>query len=255
MDNEKQIAELPLKSSEIQQSANSNFDANQALMLVMEAAKNPEVDAAKMQTLVDLQMKMLDYSKKEEFNKSKIAAIMEMPSISKGGAIKNGKGQVQSRYSKFEDINRVVKPILASHNLAITFDVDQGQNNMLTVTPILSHTNGHSERGGSMPLAIDQSGSKNATQGAGSSSSYGKRHTMKAMLNIIEDGEDNDGKTKSISNELLEDARNAASCGLPSYERWFKEDISNEQRLELVNKGHHITMKQLAAKSEENVIE
>ena len=36
--------------------------------LVIEAARDPNVDAGKMTSLVDLQMKMMDYSKQEELS-------------------------------------------------------------------------------------------------------------------------------------------------------------------------------------------
>lgn len=209
--------------------------------LVIEAARDPNVDAGKMTSLVDLQMKMMDYSKQEEFNKDKIAALFDMPRIAKNGAITNRTGGVQSRYSKFEDIHKAVMPILRKHNLVISFNVgNQGQ--MVTVQPILSHVNGFVEKGEQMALPIDTTGSKNGTQGAGSAASYGKRHTMKAMLNIIEDGEDTDGRAMS---ELEIEASNAASCGSEAYARWYG-DRTREEKLELV-KGRHEQFKSDAA--------
>ena len=216
---------------------------------IMRAAENPNVDPAKMTALVDLQMKMMDYNKLEQFNQDKIAALFEMPSITKRGAISNSSGKVQSRYSKFEDIHKAVKPILARHNLAISFDISSTPDGRLvTVTPILSHANGYVEKGGAMPLAVDTTGSKNATQGAGSAGSYGKRHTMKAMLNIVEDGEDNDAATTSAEDDLIADGQNAASCGVEKYQRWWTSDLTKDQQLFLVNGGHHERNKKAALK-------
>jgi hypothetical protein len=58
------------------------------------------------------------------------------------------------------------------------------------------HSAGHVEEY-SMPLALDTSGSKNETQGAGSTMSYARRYLLKSIFNIIEEGEDNDGNTKN----------------------------------------------------------
>lgn len=196
-------------------------------------AKDPSVDAAKMTSLVDLQMKMMDYSKQEEFNRDKIAAIMKMPAINKRGMITNKNGGVQSRYSKFEDIHRVVMPILRAHNLVISFNVGS-QGGMVTVQPILSHTNGAVEKGEAMALPIDTTGSKNGTQGAGSAASYGKRHSLKAMLNIIEDGEDTDGRPMT---ELEQEGSNAASCGMDAYKRWY-DGLAREEKL-IIFRGRH----------------
>lgn len=215
---------------------------------LVELAKDPQVDPAKMTSLVDLQMKMMDYTKQEEFNKAKIAAIMEMPAIGKRGEIRNNAGKVQSRYSRFEDIYRIVKPILQRHGLAISFNVGNSDK-MVTVQPLLSHTNGHVEKGEFMSLPIDTSGAKNSTQGAGSASQYGKRYTMKAMLNIVDEGADDDGKGAG-ADPLYEEAQAAASCGMAAYARWFKEDIDTTKRAKLVANGWHDTFKAMADKAD-----
>ena len=64
---------------------------------LVELAKNPDVDADKMGALADLQLKVLKHKQQEEFNRDKIAALLEMPTISKAGAIKNKAGAVQSK--------------------------------------------------------------------------------------------------------------------------------------------------------------
>ncbi len=215
---------------------------------LVDLAKDPAVDPQKMTALVDLQMKMMDYSKQEEFNKSKIAALMEMPAIGRRGEIKNKNGGVQSRYSRFEDIHRVVKPILHKHNLAISFNVGHS-GQMVTVQPILSHTNGFVEKGEAMALPLDTTGSKNGTQGAGSASSYGKRFTMKAMLNIVDEGEDNDGGS---NDPLFLDGQRAASCGSAAYERWFRQDLDTKGRALLVAKDWHEQFKADAAKADKS---
>ena len=47
---------------------------------------------------------------------------------------------------------------------------------------------------------------------------------------------------------LLDDAENAAKCGLAAYQRWFTQDISNAQREHLaVKTGEHERLKKIAA--------
>lgn len=205
------------------------------LAMVMQAARDPSIDADKMKTLADLATGMQDREAERRFRMAKHAAVQEMPSISKRGAILNKQGGVQSRYSKFEDIMAVVKPILDRHNLIATFHVHHS-GQMVTVQPILSYADGElafEEKGGQMVLAIDTTGSKNATQGAGSAASYGKRHALKAMLNIVEAGEDDDG---GGSNELppealalIDRAREAARGGTEAYRQFF-EGITKDER-------------------------
>jgi hypothetical protein len=231
----------------------SPADQSSALLAdIMRAARDPSVDANKMVTMADLAMKLQDRERERQFNQAKLAAIMEMPTISKRGAILNKSGGTQSRYSKFEDIHRAVMPILRKHGLVISFNVgNQGQ--MVTVQPILSHVNGFTEHGEAMALPIDTTGSKNGTQGAGSAASYGKRHTMKAMLNIIEDGEDNDGqgagnplsRLTPDQQDLIRQGNEAAQRGLAAYEDWFKS-LPTPERGWLVYEGKHAEMKQAA---------
>jgi hypothetical protein len=203
-------------------------DYSRMLMDVIRLSMSPEVDGAKTTALAELAMKMQDREAERRFRMAKHKAIMEMPRISKTGAIIGRNGQTMSRYARFEDMDRAVRPILARHNLVITFNVNH-QGQMVTVQPILSYSDGemtYTEYGGEMALAIDTTGAKNATQGAGSAASYGKRHSMKAMLNIIEDGEDDDGgATITLDREtvaLIEAAREAARGGTAKYEAFFK---------------------------------
>jgi len=63
-----------------------------------------------------------------------------------------------------------------------------------TVTCIISHVDGHSERT-TMTAPVDTSGSKSAVQGAGSTVSYLKRYTLEAALGLCESGEDTDAAT------------------------------------------------------------
>lgn len=232
-------------------------ESDRMLAMIHDAATNPDVDAQKMVTLADLAIKLQDRERENEFRRAKVAALLETSQlrISRRGAILNGKGAVQSRYARFEDIHALVVPIFARHNLAVSFEVGQA-GPQVTVRPVLTHANGYQEKGDAMPLAIDTTGSKNATQGAGSASSYGKRHTLKALANIVEDREDDDGqaaggggrKLTQQQEQLLNVARQAAGNGTDSYAAWFA-GCSGAERGWLVYEGHHDQLKAEAAKA------
>lgn len=214
--------------------------ATQLLSDIVAASRDPAVDAGKITALANLAMAMQDREAERRFRIAKHNAVMEMPSITKKGAILNKQGQVQSRYSKFEDIDRVCKPILNRHKLIITFNVGH-EGQLVTVQPILAYSDGEmafEERGGEMVLAVDTTGSKNATQGAGSAASYGKRHAYKATLNVIEEGEDDDGQLgvragydalPADKQALVDEARQQALGGAAAYEAYFKS-LDTEQR-------------------------
>ncbi len=80
---------------------------------------------------------------------------------------------------------------MAECGFALRFRV-QRTDDQISVTGILSHRDGHNEET-TLSLPSDGSGSKNAVQAVGSSTSYGKRYTAFALLNITSTGEDDDG--------------------------------------------------------------
>lgn len=209
--------------------------ALQLLQDIVAASRDPAVDAGKTTALANLAMQMQDREAERRFRMAKHQALQKMPRITKNGSIINHKtGAVQSRYSKFEDIHRVVTPILAQHNLIISFNVGH-EGAMVTVQPVLAYSDGDlafEEKGGEMVLAVDTTGSKNATQGAGSAASYGKRHSMKAMLNLIEEAEDDDGQQGAVGGydalpqdrrDLIDQSRERAKDGTEAYAAYFSE--------------------------------
>lgn len=230
--------------------------------MVISAATNPDVDPAKMAALVDLQVKMMDYQKQEQFNRDKVAALLDMPSISKRGEIiipaKEGRpARKQGNYAKWEDLHSAVTPILGRNNLVMSFNIgSQGQQ--IAVQPILSHRNGYVEKGEFMPVPLDTSGSKNNTQAAGSAASYAKRYAATAMLNLKTVNEDDDGQaaggTARDPSAFLTDAEaqlaasgeKTAKQGPIAYQEWFSV-LSTTEKGWLVMSGRHERFKNIAA--------
>jgi hypothetical protein len=153
-------------------------------------AKDPGVDVAKLEKLMELQERAIKRNAEAAYHAALAGMQSEIPSISEHGAIKHG-DKIISKYALFEDINDAIKPILQRHGFAISFRTAVAAN-ALTVTGILSHREGHHEET-ALPLPFDTSGAKNAVQAIGSSVSYGKRYVMCALLNITTRGEDDDG--------------------------------------------------------------
>lgn len=220
------------------------------LAQVIAAAKDPSIDADKMKTLAGLVNDQQDRERLIEFNRDLNAAIMEMPVISKDGLItikKDGRVIQSTKFAKFEDIDRIVRPILKAHNLAIRFEIDES-GGQTSVRPILTHNNGHVERGGAMRAPIDSSGSKNNVQGTGSTVSYLKRYTMCATLNIITEGIDDDGNggqapVVSMAHEreqlVLREAEAAHEAG--AYPAHFAT-LGPKDRAWLISSGHHVRL-------------
>jgi len=179
--------------------------------MIERAARDPNVDIEKMERLMQMQERVMERSAKAAYAQALAEMQPQLPVIEKRGAIKHDK-QVRSRYALWEDINDGIKPVLANHGFAISFRVGR-EDGAITVTGVLSHRDGHSEET-TIALPVDTSGSKNAVQAVGSSTSYGKRYTAQALLNLTsrDGGErDDDGRAagapEPISQAQLDELR------------------------------------------------
>jgi len=216
--------------------SSTSIPGDQRLMMLREALTNPDVDPTKAAAMFNLMNQMEDRERQAEFNRDKAAALRAMPVIFKGG--KSDK----HRYAKFEDMHRAALPVLTRFRLSIDFRLgSEGQ--LVTVQPILRHENGFIEEGAVMKGPADTGPGRSPIQSLGSASSYLKRYTMKGMLNIIEDGEDNDG---AIGREnyhmndrqegLIVDAQAAADRG--EYAAWFSR-LNIKDKAVVIGSGTH----------------
>jgi hypothetical protein len=168
------------------------------LDVIARAARDPSVDIDKMERLIAMQERVQVRDAAISFNSALAELQVKLPVIAERGGIKDRNGNVQSTYALWEDVNEAIRPLLAEHGFALRFRVER-TSDQISVTGILSHRDGHSEET-TLSLPTDGSGSKNAVQAVGSSTSYGKRYTAFALLNITSTGEDDDGKKGGATN-------------------------------------------------------
>lgn len=168
------------------------------IQVIERAAMNPNVDIDKMERLLQMQERIMDRNAKAAYAADLARMQPNLPVITERGKIvvldKVTKDVIHSTgYALWEDINEAIKPVLAEHGFALSFRTGLGPDGKITVTGILSHREGHQEET-TMALPHDSTGSKNAVQAVGSSTSYGKRYTASALLNITSRGEDDDAE-------------------------------------------------------------
>jgi hypothetical protein len=202
----------PQRSTEIAPASESAA----ILSIIERVASNPNVDPGKMMQLLEMQERIMDRNAKAAFTAALVAVKPKLPVIDKRGRItvtdKNDRSKViqSTPFALWEDIDAKITPILAEHGLVLTFRSGVAQDGKITVTGVLSHAEGHSEET-TITLPHDSSGSKNAVQAVGSSTSYGKRYTATLLLNIRTKGEDDDGhaggEPEPISEEQISELR------------------------------------------------
>lgn len=219
----------PLVSRAALPARHAPSDAAAIIHVIERAALNPDIDITKMERLIEMQERILARNAKAAYAAALSDLQQELPVIRERGGIKDRNGAVQSKYALWEDINEAIKPALAKHGFALSFRTGR-EDGQIVVTGILSHREGHSEQT-IMHLPLDTSGSKNAVQAVGSSTSYGKRYTASALLNLTSTGEDDDGGAGGAGGfiseaqlEQLEDAAAKAQVDIPRFCRFLKVD-------------------------------
>jgi len=173
------------------------------MTVILQAAMDQTVDVNKMMALADLKIKMDQHAAEQrredavvEFAAAKSRVQMKVPRVAKNGMIKvpakDGRSGHNTPYALYEDIDLVLRPIMAEEGFSFSFDAKAVEGGRIEISLIVSHKLGHSERS-SIPLAIDSSGSKNATQAIVSTNSYGKRTLICNWANIVTEGKDDNG--------------------------------------------------------------
>lgn len=231
------------------------------LSAIVAMAQNPNIDVAKLQALLEMQSKMEARQAEADFNRAFHEMEPRLPRIKKNGEV-SYKGQPAFKFSRWEDVDASIRPILREHGFSLSFNTSPrvGDGGGLIVTGTLLHTSGHS-RSASIPLALDGSGGKNNIQGAGSTFSYGARYTTRMLLNIISEGDDDSGirgGMKFITDEECAEIRRLMKEAGRNEADWIEkvtrgevrsvEEIESPQYVIIVNMLAQIIQQQKAKK-------
>ncbi len=156
---------------------------------LLEMAVQKDFDVAKLKELMGLQREWQKEEAKADFLSAMTRFQLNMPEIRRTKKAHN------SKYAPLEHIISAIKEELASCMLSYRWEVVQ--NGSISVTCIISHVAGHSERT-TMSADRDESGNKNAIQALGSADTYLKRYTLISALGITTADEDDDGNASGM---------------------------------------------------------
>lgn len=194
-------------------------DYSGGLLAVIErAARDPNVDIDKMERLLAMQERVQERAAKQAFTEAKIQMRPELPEVTRKGhiIIKNKDGTVtqDTEFARFEDLHESVMPVLTRHGFDLKFKNGMSPEGKVRIITILAHVAGH-EDDTYFDLPHDSSGSKNAVQAVGSSTSYGKRYGMLAILNIKVVGEDDDGDASQDRDPIVREIEKPRDAPFP----------------------------------------
>lgn len=148
----------------------------------------------------------------------------------KGVGYQGKNGWVGYKHAELSDLVDAVAPALAKHGLSHRWDIQQA-GNQITVTCILTHALGHSERV-SLTAGPDTTGNKNQIQAIQSAITAMQRHTLKAITGVAEKGDDNDANSAGggeqpasqqaeSDSKLIDAGRAAAMEGMAALTKWW----------------------------------
>ena len=158
------------------------------LSTISRLALDPRCDMDKLERLIALQDRIEAKSALEAFNAAFAEMQCEMPSVEK----RTQNTHTKKMYADLDDINYAVRPIMAKFGFGVSFKV-KNNDGAVKIIGILMHKAGHREET-EMILPLDKGAQRSAVQEVGSTTTYGKRYVMCALLNITSgDDVDNDG--------------------------------------------------------------
>lgn len=165
----------------------------EAVLTFERLAKDPAVDVGKLERLIALQKDIIATQAKADFNAAYARMQPQLPKVTKRGIIRNRAGMVQSRYTRLEDLQEATKPICAAHGFSIRHRTEWPREGIIHIVGILSHEGGHSEES-HFEAPMDRSDYRSDVQSMGSTITYGRRYTTMDLLNITQEGVDDDGQ-------------------------------------------------------------
>jgi len=162
-------------------------------MEIIAAAIGTNIAPEALSQLMALQERWESNESRKAYNRAMVAAQGEMPTIYKGR-----KGQ-KSSYASYDDIMRVVRPVLDKNGLALSYTQSETETSITLVCSIL-HVDGHTH---DVPFTLpkddllktkDGRAVTNLAQAQGSANSYAKRYCVCNALNIVVGDMDDDAK-------------------------------------------------------------
>ena len=174
------------------------------LEIIARAAIDPRVDADKMERLLAIQERIQAREAEIEFKAALARVQTQAPRVDKKAKIvvpgKDGRSGHSTPYALYEDIDKAMRPLYQAEGFSVAFSAEPSPSGAIW-TMILGHRMGHTERYSMPPLPADQTGSKNAVQAIGSSSSYAHRYLVCLVFNVVTVGVDDDAKATGYLNE------------------------------------------------------
>lgn len=174
-----------------QETIDADRPSSSVLDVLFRLASNPSLNIENLKELLAMQREVMADQRKAAYFAALSRVQAKVPHVNKDGRIVV-KGVERSRFSRLEDIDVAVRPLLAEEGLALSYDTESSDGKLFRCFGRMSHCEGHFETKQIM-LPIDSSDFRSAVQSAKSTWSYSRRILIEMFLNLIEADADDDG--------------------------------------------------------------
>ena len=164
---------------------------------------------------------------------------------------------VYGNYANFDDIIKIVRPLLNEHNFVLIQKTQTQQGDQfisIGIVTELIHVSGEKVTSDPFIVPLQSEKGKSLAQTAGSILTYAKRYSLCALLGIAT-GDDTDGnygmnqqqqsnnyQNAQLTPQLEQNARNCAAQGFQVYESFFNQ-LSKPEKAALIYSGLHNELK------------
>jgi hypothetical protein len=162
--------------------------------VLMQMLANPDIPADKMEVVMKMRREVLGDQAREAFMEHFAAFSAELPQVERDGTValvKDGREIGRYSFTTIENMDVILRPLLAKHGFAISFSSADNANGV-TVTGTLSGWGW--ERSSTYTLPPDKGPGRNDLQARGSSRRYAKRYVTDDLCNVVRKGKDDDAK-------------------------------------------------------------
>jgi len=172
--------------------ANLAPEAAAFLSMIERASRDPAVDIAKMEKLLELRNQERAYNARMEFDAAMADAQAEMDPVRKNAPSDKGK------YASYDALDNAIRDIYSKHGFAISYNTAESRiAEHVIVLARASHRGGHREEY-RLDMPADGKGARGndvmtKTHATGSAFTYGKRYLLAGIFNIAVTNDD-DGK-------------------------------------------------------------
>lgn len=186
---------------------NAQEQATAMLQVLKEVALAPNVNVDAIRAIMEMQRQLTNDQAERALNEALARLAPRLPRIKRNGTVEypvdkaNPKGEKETafKFARWEDIDKGIRPLLADEGLSLSYTTKPriGDGGGTIIVGRVSHIQGAFKEA-EFSASLDSSGGKNNIQAMKSSFRYGQRAVTEMLLNIVTEGEDDDGNTAEV---------------------------------------------------------